>query len=282
MLPIVSLPDFGSAHPGHDVAGEAVTLSWPEERIAHARMTRGAEMNTLTIALIAELGAVLSAAARHRARVLILTGSGRAFCCGAHLKYFTDADPPIGRAPLQVRDNYLAPIAELFDRFETMPYPLIAAINGYALGGGGEMALSCDLRLMADTARVGLPETKIGAIPGAGGVQKLHRLIGRGKALEWILLSRHVEAPEALHFGFANAVHPASQLDQAALDLARSVIGLSPDAIAQAKAAIHVSGDVDLATARRYGLETLTTLIGGPDWIEGMAAFQEKRPPHYA
>jgi enoyl-CoA hydratase/carnithine racemase len=276
------LPPFDLARPGHDVAGDAVTLSWPEDRIAHVRMTRGAAMNTLTIALIAELGAVLAACVRHRARAMILTGSGRAFCCGAHLTYFTDADPPIGRAPMQVRDNYLAPIAELFDRFETMPFPIIAAINGYALGGGGEMALSCDLRLMADTARIGLPETRIGAIPGAGGVQKLHRLVGRGKALEWILLSRHVEAPEALHHGFATSVHPAAELDAAALTLARSILGLSPDAIAQAKAAIHVSGDTDLATARRYGLETLTTLIGGPDWLEGMAAFREKRPPNYA
>ena len=117
-----------------------------------------------------------------------------------------------------MRDNYLAPIAELFDRFEAMPYPIIAAINGYALGGGGEMALSCDLRLLADTAKIGLPETKIGAIPGAGGVQKLHRLVGRSKALEWILLSRHVEAAEALHYGFANGVHKPEALDQAALD----------------------------------------------------------------
>ncbi len=279
MLPSITLPDF---RPGHEVAGEAVTLSWPEERIARAQMTRGAEMNTLTIALIAELDAILSVCVRARARALILTGSGRAFCCGAHLRYFTDADPPIGRAPSQIRDNYLAPIAELFDRFETMPYPIIAAINGYALGGGGEMALSCDLRLLADTAKIGLPETKIGAIPGAGGVQKLHRLVGRSKALEWILLSRHVEAAEALHYGFANAVHRPEELDQAAFDLARSVLLLSPEAIAQAKASVHVSGDVDRASARRYGLETLTSLIGGPDWVEGMAAFREKRPPNYA
>jgi enoyl-CoA hydratase/carnithine racemase len=275
------VPDFMAASPGTSVAGEAVALSWPEARIAWARMSRGEEMNTLSLALIAELDAVLTVAVRRRARALVLTGSGRAFCCGAHIHYFTDPDSPVGDQPLQVRDNYLAPIALLFDRFETMPFPLIAAINGFALGGGCEMALSCDLRVLADTARIGLPETRIGAIPGAGGVQKLHRLVGRGKALEWILLSRHVRADEALLHGFATSVHPPAELDAAALALAREFIGLSPSAVAQAKAAIHVSGDVDLASARRFGLETLTSLIGGPDWIEGMAAFREKRKPDY-
>jgi enoyl-CoA hydratase/carnithine racemase len=274
-------PDFASAAPAHDIAGEAVTLSWPEPRIAFARMTRGAEMNTLTLALLGELDAVLTAAVRRRARALVLTGSGRAFCCGAHLRYFTDPEPPIGRQPIEVRENYLAPIALLFDRFETMPFPLIAAINGFALGGGCEMAVSCDLRVMADTARIGMPETRIGALPGAGGVQKLHRLVGRGKALEWILLGKHVAAEEALQHGFATSVHPAAELDAAALALARQFIGLSPAAVAQAKAAVHVSGDVDLASARRFGLEALTTLIGSPDWREGMAAFREKRPPNY-
>lgn len=275
------LPDYTLSSPAVEVSGEAVSLSWPKERIGIARMIRGAEMNTLTLGLVAELDAVLTAAVRRRARALILTGSGRAFCCGAHLRYFTDADPPIGRQPMQVRDNYLSPIAVLFDRFETMPFPIIAAINGYALGGGCEMALSCDLRLVADTARIGLPETRIGAIPGAGGVQKLHRLVGRGKALEWILLGRHVEAAEALRHGFATSVHPEAELAGAALALAHDVLGLSPAAVAQAKAAVHVSGDVDLASARRFGLEALTSLVGGPDWIEGMAAFREKRPPEY-
>ncbi len=276
-----STPDYTQASPTLEIGGDAVALCWPESRIARAQMTRGAEMNTLTLALIAELDAVLTAAIRGRARALVLTGSGRAFCCGAHLRYFTDADPPIGRQPMQVRDNYLAPIAALFDRFETMPFPIIAAINGYALGGGCEMALSCDLRVMADAARIGLPETRIGAIPGAGGVQKLHRLVGRGKALEWILLSKHVQAEEALAHGFANSVHPAAELEQAALTLAQEFSGISPAAVAQAKAAVHVSGDIDLASARRFGLETLTTLIGGPDWLEGMAAFREKRKPNY-
>ncbi len=262
--------------------GEAVALDWPEPRIARATLIRGDEMNTLTLALLAGLNAALDTAQRRRARALIITGSGRAFCCGAHLRYFTDPDPPIGRSAVAVRDNYLTPIALLFDRIEAMPFPVIAAINGFALGGGCELALSCDLRLLAQDARIGLPETRIGAIPGAGGVQKLHRLVGRGKALEWILLGAHVTAEEALQHGFATSLHAPDGLAAAALAMARRFLHLSPLAVAQAKAAVHVSGDVDLASARRFGLEALTTLIGSPDWIEGMAAFREKRPPDFA
>jgi len=265
-----------------DIVGEALTLSWPEPRIALATFTRAGEMNTLSLALIRELNAALDIATAEKARALILTGSGRAFCCGAHIRYFTDADPPIGSAPTQVRDNYLAPIAELYDRLEVTRFPVIAAINGYALGGGCEMAISCDFRLLSTEAIVGLPETRIGATPGAGGVQKLHRLIGRGRAMDWILLGRHVKAAEALEAGFATALHAPEGLLPAALALARTIIGLSPMAIAQAKTSVTVCGDLDLASARRFGLESLTTLIGGPDWVEGMGAFREKRPPKFA
>ncbi len=261
--------------------GEAVTLEWPELEIARVTMTREGEMNTLTLPLLAELDAALDEALARRARAMIVTGRGRAFCCGAHLRYFTERPSPIGTGPLDVRDNYLLRIALLFDRVEAMPFPVVAAINGFALGGGCELALSCDLRLIADTARIGLPETRIGAIPGAGGVQKLHRLVGRGKAMEWILLGSHVEPQEALAHGLVTAVHPAEALAPAALDLARRLAALSPLALAQAKAAVHACADVDLRTARKMGLEALALLVGSADWREGMAAFVEKRPPRF-
>ena len=108
----------------------------------------------------------------------------------------------------------------VFDRIETLPIPVIAAINGFALGGGCEMSLACDFRFMADHARIGVPEVRIGALAGAGGVQKLHRLVGRGKALEWILLGSHVPAAEALAHGLVTAVHPAAELMPAAMELA--------------------------------------------------------------
>ena len=177
--------------------GSALTLTWPQPDIALVTMIREREMNTLSLELLGELDEALTASVNVGARALVITGQGRAFCAGAHLRYFTEGDARIGAGSFALRDRYLQPIASVFDRIETLPIPVIAAINGFALGGGCEMSVACDFRLMADHARIGVPEVRIGALAGAGGVQKLHRLVGRGKALEWILLGSHVPAAEA-------------------------------------------------------------------------------------
>src|SRR5580692_1824477 len=174
------------------MTGEALTLTWPEPDIALVTMIRDREMNTLSLELVHELDVALTLSVDGAARVLIITGKGRAFCAGAHLSYFTQEDARIGSGPFALRDRYLQPIATLFDRIETLPIPVIAAINGFALGGGCEMSLACDFRLMADNTKIGVPEVRIGALAGAGAVQKLHRLVGRGKALEWIMLGSHI------------------------------------------------------------------------------------------
>jgi enoyl-CoA hydratase/carnithine racemase len=261
--------------------GDAVRLSWPRKGVALATLTRAKAMNTLTLELLKEMGRALDIATKYDARAFIITGSGRAFCCGAHLDYFVDPKSPIGHSQMELRDNYLAPIARLYDRFEMMKFPIIAAINGYALGGGCEMAISCDFRIMAKDARIGVPEVKLGASPGAGGVQKLLHYVGRSKALEWILLGTHVTAEEAERRGLLYAITAPDQLMAAALDLAEKIKTLSPLAIAQAKSAVHVSESVDLRSARRYGLESLALLVGSKDWQEGMAAFHAKRPPKW-
>ncbi|HLG86151.1 MAG TPA: enoyl-CoA hydratase/isomerase family protein [Alphaproteobacteria bacterium] len=261
--------------------GKAVSLAWPAEEVALATLTRAREMNTLTLDLIGELGRALDIAAEAKARALIITGSGRAFCCGAHLDYFTDPKSPVGQGRFELRDHYLAKIAALFDRFETMAFPIIAAVNGYALGGGCEMAISSDFRLMSRTAKIGVPEVKLGAFPGAGGVQKLGRHIGRTRAIEWCLLGRHYSAEEADRAGLLFAVAEPDELMPAALKLADEIKALSPLAIAQAKSSVYVAEDVDLATARRFGLEQLSMLIGSSDWQEGMDAFHAKRPPKF-
>jgi enoyl-CoA hydratase/carnithine racemase len=261
--------------------GAAVALSWPADKVALATMTRAAAMNTLTLDLIHEMGRALDIADREGARALIITGSGRAFCCGAHLDYFTDPASPIGKSQMDIRDKYLALIAGLYDRFETMRFPIVAAINGFALGGGCEMAISADFRIMARTAKIGVPEVKLGAIPGAGGVQKLGRHIGRNRAIEWVLLGKHYTAEEAERAGLLFAVTEPDDLLPAALSLAEQLKTLSPMAIAQGKASVYVSEDVDLATARRFGLETLALLVNSADWAEGMKAFHEKRAPRF-
>jgi enoyl-CoA hydratase/carnithine racemase len=261
--------------------GVAVSLTWPSDGVALATMTRSREMNTLTLELIGELGRVLDICTREKARALIVTGSGRAFCCGAHLVYFTDPDSPIGKSQFDIRDNYLAHIGALYDRFEAMAFPVIAAVNGFALGGGCEMAISADFRLMSKTAKIGVPEVKLGAIPGAGGVQKLGRHIGRSRAIEWVLLGKHYTADEAHAAGLLYAVTEPDDLLPAALALAEDLKKLSPLAIAQGKSTVYTAEDIDLATARRTGLESLALLIGSADWVEGMGAFRDKRPPNF-
>jgi enoyl-CoA hydratase/carnithine racemase len=263
-------------------SGEALTLTWPQPDIALVTMIREREMNTLSLELLNELDDALTASVAGGARALIITGQGRAFCAGAHLRYFTENDVRIGKGNFALRDRYLQPIAAVFDRIETLPIPVIAAINGFALGGGCEMSVSCDFRLMADHAKIGVPEVRIGALAGAGGVQKLHRLVGRGKALEWILLGSHVTAAEALAHGLVTSVHPAANLMPAAIELAGRFRLLGPRAVAQSKMAVRMCGDADLATARNIGLEALAMLIDGPEWQEGMSAFMEKREPHFS
>lgn len=272
---------MSSTHDAKVAVGQAVSLSWPEPDVALATMTREREMNTLSLELLDELDAALIATVRGGARALIVTGQGRAFCAGAHLRYFTQPDPRIGTGAFALRDNYLRRIAELFDRIETLPIPVIAAINGFALGGGCEMSLACDLRIMADNTKIGVPETRIGALAGAGGVQKLHRLVGRGKALEWVMLGSHVSAQEALHHGLVTSVAAPADLLAVAMELAVRFRTLGARAVAQSKAAVRLCGDSDLTTARQIGLEALAMLIDGPEWREGMDAFMEKRPPRF-
>jgi enoyl-CoA hydratase/carnithine racemase len=213
-------------------------------------------------------------------RALIITGQERAFCCGAHLRYFAGPEASIFER-FDSRDHYFAGIAELFDRLEDLRFPTIAAVNGYALGGGCELALACDFRVLSTQAKIGLPETKIGAVAGAGGVQKLIRYVGRGKALDWILRATHVDAATAERFGLCSAVVAGDELLATALQIALELRKLAPRALAQTKRAIYVSEDADLRTARRFGIESLVMLVGGEEWKEGMSAFAEKRPPAF-
>ena len=255
-------------------------LDWPERAIARITLTRPAEMNTLSLELLDEFGAALDLVDAPGTRALIMTGEQKAFCCGAHLRYFAGDDAHL-LTPFDARDKYLSRIGRLFDRLEELHFPTIAAINGFALGGGCELALSCDMRLLADSARIGLPETRLGAVAGAGGVQKLVRHVGRSKAMEWILRGSHIDAATAARHGLAVAVVPAADLADAALKLALEMRALAPRAVAQSKRAIYLSEDSDLRTAQLYGLEALSILVGGKEWNEGMRAFVEKRAPAF-
>lgn len=272
------MPD---APPRSGFTGRAVRFEWRPKRVAVATFTRADELNSLSLELLDELRHVLDAAKLGRASALILTGDGRAFCVGAELKLFLREDAPIGRTGAEWCDNYIMPLAELFDSFEEMHYPVIAAVNGYALGGGAEMAISADFRLMARTAKLGFPETRLGATPAAGGVQKLIRHVGRTRALKWGILGEHLTAEELDAAGMLYAVTERQTLLPEAIALAEKIADLSPSAVAQAKRSIYVAEDADLRTARRFGVQALAGLMRTPEWMEGVNAFLEKRPARF-
>lgn len=259
---------------------KTLKLEWPERDVALVTLLRDKEMNTLTQALLSEFNQALDIMVKKGCRVLIVTGAGRAFCCGAHLDYFAE-DQMNGDVRFRLRDDYLDLIARLFDRLEAVPFPVIAAINGFALGGGCEMALSCDFRIMSKETRIGLPEVRLGALAGAGGVQKLSRHVGRSKAMEWILLGSHIDAEEADRHGLLYKISEPGEEVIDALTLAQKLKEQSPLAIMQSKRAILTCEDIDLRSARRFGLEALSMLIDSEDWAEGIAAFHAKRPPKF-
>jgi enoyl-CoA hydratase/carnithine racemase len=260
--------------------GSTLRLSWPERAVALVTLTRPQQMNTISFELIDELTHTLDLIERAATRVLVITGEETAFCCGAHLHYFAGPGAVL-RDGATTRERYLGRIAALFDRLEALPLPTIAAINGFALGGGMELALACDLRLLSTTATMGLPETRIGAIAGAGGVQKLVRHVGRGTALDWTLRGLHVDALTVQRHGLCSDVVTAERLLPRALELARELRRLSPQALAESKRCIAFSDDADLPSAQAVGLDALIGLVGGRDWNEGMAAFVERRAPAF-
>lgn len=259
----------------------AVRLDWRLPGVAQLTLDRADSLNTLTGETVDWLQRRCDEAEAGGARVVIVTGSGRAFCGGAQVTYFTDPESPFYRNPRAIRDDYVAPIVRAFRRLREAHFVTIAAINGFALGGGCELALSCDFRLMADHTRIGLTETRLGALAGAGGVQLLAHIVGRARALEIALLGDQWPAADALSAGLVNAVHPATQLDDAALALARRFLLLSPISVAETKRALYRCQSATADEADRIALDAVAAAASGPDWWEGMAAFAEKRAPAY-
>ncbi|MGV3553440.1 enoyl-CoA hydratase/isomerase family protein [Rhizobium sp.] len=257
-------------------------LSWPKPDVALMTLSAPETLNTLTDALIEAFHAAVDEAVSAKARVVIITGSGRAFCGGAHVKYFTDPASPYSDDALAVRDVYVAPIIRMFRALQQAPFATIAVINGFALGGGCELALACDFRLMASDARIGLTEARLGAIAGAGGIQVLSRIVGRARALEIGLLADQWPAEEALRIGLVNAVHDGAELQAAALALADRLLLCSPISVALTKRGIYRAETMDAAEADQTGLDTVAIAFSGPDWKEGMTAFREKRAPSFA
>ena len=266
--------------PGAD--SPAVILDWPIAEVARLTLNRGPALNTLTYELVAALDEAIDEARSGGARVMIVTGTGKVFCGGAHLKYFVGADAPLAHNPRAIRDDYVGPIVAVFRKLRDLPLVSIAAVNGHAFGGGCELALSCDFRLMTRTARIGLTETRLGALAAAGGVQLLARLVGRAKALEIALLGDQWSADQAAATGLINAVHEPDALEAAALALAQRLLLCSPVSVSETKRALDRCETASADEANLIALDAMAAAAAGPDWWEGMAAFVEKRPPHFA
>lgn len=259
----------------------AAILDWPLPDVARITLNRGPELNTMTYGMLESLDAAIDQAAKESARVLILTGAGKAFCCGAHIKYFTDSSSPLYGDPMKIRDQYVRLIIRVLRKLQDMPFATIAAINGHALGGGCELAISCDFRLMSSQARIGLTEARLGAVAAAGGIQFLSRIVGRAKALEIILLGDQLSSDEALSSGLVTAVHEPEEFDEAVLAFARRLLLCSPISVAEAKRAIYRCENAGVKEADDIALDVIAIASGGPDWREGMSAFTERRVPKY-
>jgi enoyl-CoA hydratase/carnithine racemase len=255
---------------------QALVLEDRRGAVSIVTLNRPEVMNSFNFAMLRELrGQVERLHWDREVRVVIITGSGeKAFCAGADLKE---------RATLgedQVRE-FIFTIRNLFTFIEYMNKPVIAAVNGVALGGGTELALACDIRIASEGATMGLTETRLAIIPGAGGTQRLPRLVGRGKAKELIFTGRRVDAREAFDIGLVNQVTPAEKLIDASLEMATMICQAGPIAIAQAKYAINYGLEVDLHTGLAIESNAYWVTIPTEDRTEGLTAFREKRKPVY-
>ena len=208
-------------------------------------------------------------------RVVILTGAGdRAFCAGADLKERKTMSESDVRRRI---DDY----REVFRRIAGVPKPTICAINGYAFGGGLELAMACDLRVVAEQTKVGLTELKLGIIPGAGGTQRLVRLVGLARAKELIFTGRRLPGARAAELGLANYAVPTDELIDRARTLAEEMLTSAPIALAQTKAAIDTGWEVDLESGLQLESTAYAVTIPTEDRQEGLEAFREKRAPNF-
>ncbi len=207
-------------------------------------------------------------------KVLIITGAGKAFQAGADIAELSVM------TPLDIL-RWNEGIVRINAALERLRQPVIAAINGAAMGGGVELAISCTLRVIAESAKMALPEVKLGIIPGTGGTQRLPRLIGKGRAAELLLTGAAINSQDAYHMGLANEVAPDNKVVEAAEELALKIMANAPIAVEMAKDALEIGKDLPLEHAVQYSQKNCVTCFSTEDMKEGMSAFLEKRKPNF-
>jgi enoyl-CoA hydratase len=240
-------------------------------KVGLIRFNRPQALNALCDQMMGEIGAQLLAFDADPAiGTIILTGSEKAFAAGADIK------------EMQGRSYPAAYQEDFISRWETIlqvKTPVIAAVAGFALGGGCELAMMCDMILAADTAKFGQPEINLGIFPGSGGTQRLTRAVGKSKAMDMILTARMMDATEAERANLVSRIFPADQLVTEAIKIGERIASLSPIAVSMAKQAVNRAFETALTEGVRYERALFLSLFGTPDQREGMAAFVEKRKP---
>jgi enoyl-CoA hydratase/carnithine racemase len=244
------------------------------EAVRLIRLNRPEALNALNGALMDELTAVLDEGEASEAiRCFVITGSDRAFAAGADIKEM---------APKSYADVFAEDfITRNWERVTRCRKPVIAAVAGYALGGGCELAMMCDFIIAADNARFGQPEINLGVMPGAGGTQRLTRFVGKSKAMEMVLTARMMDAAEAERGGLVSRVVPLADLIPNALETAKKIAGLSPLAVMMAKETVNAAYETQLAEGVKLERRLFHSLFAFDDQKEGMAAFTEKRPAKF-
>ena len=251
-----------------------LTLS-VQDRVATLTVNRPDKLNALNAALIAELGqAIDEVQTRDDIGALILTGAGRAFVAGADIAELAHVSSLEGRR-LARRGQHV------FRRFETSRKPTVAAVNGFALGGGCELAMACHVRIASEMAKFGQPEVKLGLIPGYGGTQRLTRLVGRGRALQLLLTGEMIDSQEAYRIGLVNRVVPGDQLLAQATSLVQQMLMNAPLALAACIEIVDRGTHIPLEDALDLEATRFGVLISTSDTAEGTRAFLEKRAPRF-
>jgi len=242
-------------------------------RVGIVRLNRPQALNALNATLRNELlGAVEAFDADADVGCILITGSDKAFAAGADIKEMADKS---------YIDIFRADYAADYERLTRVRKPVIAAVAGFALGGGCELAMMCDFIIAADDAKFGQPEIKLGIIPGIGGTQRLARAVGKAKAMDLILTGRMMDAAEAERSGLVARVVPAARLMEEALKVAETIAGMSQPSLLAAKEAVNRSFETSLAEGVRFERRVFHALFATKDRKEGMAAFIEKRPPRF-